>query len=116
MNVDSVGIDIVDINRISAMPRRTLKAFRLRYFQGGEENYSLTKLASNLAIKEAVLKCTKDLNLLDFKYIQVLRDEMGAPKLNFDSRLLERGYKASDFRVSVSNQGNLVIAIAIKVK
>lgn len=105
----SLGIDVVDLHRFERTVRRT-PGIRTRFFTPGELAYcegsgdSLVHLAATLAAKEAVMK-VRDLvpAAAWMKRIEIVRRTSGAPVAVV---------RAEQVPVSISHDGNVVVAVA----
>lgn len=106
------GIDITKVSRIQRHIEEGNEAFFDRVFTKAEQEYCRTpgpdelkaeRFAARYAAKEAAGKalgtgiCTDGIGFTD---IEVVKDELGAPKLKLSGRALER---AREIRVTVSS-------------
>lgn len=122
-NVLGVGIDLVSINEIKRLDESTNGAFVEKTYSIGEKNDAKTAanyyefLAGRFAVKEAVYKAIcgsfTDINF-DFREVETTRLSNGAPKFMPNDKLLQilNTIGATDIKISISNQGDLAIAIA----
>ena len=110
----SVGLDIIEIDRVAALAERNPR-FLLRVFTPQERRYCLGKkkkwqhFAVRFAAKEAVWKALgrRDLPLRD---ISVRRDRFGRPSV-----VLE-GTAAPSIRLSLSHSDKTAAAVAVCLK
>ena len=122
-NILGVGIDMVSISEIEELDKKTSGAFCKKTYTArelkdavGASNY-YEFLAGRFAVKEAVYKaiCSRfpDVNF-DFRKIETIKLQNGAPKFNPNEDILKilNTVRASDVLISISNQGDLAIAIA----
>ena len=109
----SVGIDIVDNQRIEKM---LTKSFINKFLSDEEqEDYDLLPtierkvefIAGRIAAKEAVLKCLKTKNICSMKDIIIRDDEWGAPFVT---------YGEHDIQISISHEKIFSIAIALYLR
>lgn len=122
-NVLGVGIDLVSISEIKDLDERTKGAFVKQTYSDIEKSDAKTAsnyyefLAGRFAVKEAVYKSIcgsfPDINF-DFRQVETKRSENGAPQFIQNKELLQilNTVGATDVKISISNQGDLAIAIA----
>lgn len=122
-NVLGVGIDLVSISEIKDLDERTNGAFVKQTYSDIEKSDAKTAsnyyefLAGRFAVKEAVYKSIcgsfPDINF-DFRQVETIRQSNGAPKFISNEQLLKilKTIGATDVKISISNQGDLAIAIA----
>ncbi|HOI46215.1 MAG TPA: holo-ACP synthase [Bacilli bacterium] len=113
--IQSIGVDIVDNNRIkeqinnNAFIKRILSAKEYEVF----ESFSLEKrkieyLAGRFASKEAIFKAIKVAEkTINYKDISILNDENQAPYVEFDY------LKDKKIHISISHETNMTIAFVI---
>ncbi|BAP00830.1 holo-[acyl-carrier-protein] synthase [Mycoplasmopsis californica HAZ160_1] len=95
-----IGLDATTIKRFKNMP----KGFEKRFCHPNEllllekEKHKADFLASIWAIKEALFKA--DNNFADFRKIELKKDQ--------------HGWEHSDWNISTTNEGDLVIAVVVK--
>ncbi|MCR4745604.1 MAG: holo-ACP synthase [Lachnospiraceae bacterium] len=122
-NVLGVGIDLVSIKEIKELDERTEGAFVKKTYSGREVEYAEKSgdyyqfLAGRFAVKEAVYKsiCGNFPDIeFDFRRVETLKMENGAPVCSLKGELKEAMEKAgaSDIKISISNQDDYAIAIA----
>lgn len=122
-NVLGVGIDLVSISEIKDLDERTKGAFVKQTYSDAEKEDAKTAsnyyefLSGRFAVKEAVYKAIcgsfKDINF-DFRKVETKRMPNGAPKFIQNVELLKilKTIGATDVKISISNQGDMAIAIA----
>jgi len=115
-----VGTDLLEIGRIEEALR--MKSFPKRVFTEEECRQSKGRasfLAGCFAVKESVMKCFgTGLSGMDFKEIEVLRDERGKPyvRLYGAAQELFQKAEATGLEVSISDTKELVTAFAVLEK
>ncbi len=122
-SVLGVGIDLVSISEIKNLDERTKGAFVKQTYSDVEKEDAKSAsnyyefLAGRFAVKEAVYKAIcgsfTDINF-DFRQVETKRMPNGAPKFISNEQLLKilKTIGATDVKISISNQGDLAIAIA----
>lgn len=122
-NVKGVGIDLVSIQEIMELDQRTKGSFFERTFgqtEKQEAEHTFNKyeyLAGRFAVKEAVYKaiCSLDTEInFDFRIVETVRQKNGAPRVQITDELQAVMHTAhvNQILVSITNQGDLVLAIA----
>ncbi len=102
-----IGIDIVEISRISKAITRWEGSFLHRVYTDAELKLCGKKhssLAARFAGKEAVLKALKRTNGISWKQIEVLAEPDGSPRLCLHGRAREQAERLG--------LGNLAITLA----
>lgn len=126
-NVLGVGIDLVSISEIHNLDERLNGSFVRQTFTDRElkdadsstDYYQF--LAGRFAVKEAVYKAIcgnyPEINF-DFRNVETIRISNGAPRFNGNENILKilPQIGASGIKISISNQGDLVTAIAELIK
>lgn len=126
-NVLGVGIDLVSISEIHELDERlngnfVLQTFTDRELKDADSSLDYYQfLAGRFAVKEAVYKaiCGNYPEItFDFRNVETIRISNGAPRFNGNDSLLKilQQIGASDIKISISNQGDLVTAIAELIK
>jgi holo-[acyl-carrier protein] synthase len=112
----SVGIDIMDIPRISRVIHRWGDRFLRRIYTEEElkhYGHRLPSLAARFAAKEAVMK------VLGIKYrwleIEILDDPQGKPKIYLKGRLRERAKEIGlrELAVSLSHSKEAIVVASV---
>lgn len=118
----SVGVDLVEIDRIERLLDADRDRFLERVFTASERSYCMAKanpipsLAARFAAKEAVMKClgTGWSDGVGFTQIEVTRDARGQPGVALTGRARdvarERGISA--FHLSLSHGERSAVAFA----
>lgn len=111
MNIEGVGIDLVDISCFEPFQQDKEHAFLKKVFSDVERAYCFTykepasHLAGTFAAKEAVSKAL-GVSLFPFAEIEIRRMESGAPEV------WHKGKKLS-VKISISHTDTLATAIAV---
>ncbi|MCA3155770.1 MAG: holo-ACP synthase [Burkholderiales bacterium] len=119
-NVVGHGVDVIDMPDFARMINHQAGAFLDRYFtQGelavaGEANTRIEKLASRLAIKEAVLKAlgTGWGDGIAFTDVEVTRHQTGAPSVVLHRQLVTIAREQGIVRWLVSSSHTATVATA----
>ena len=103
-----VGIDLVRIKRIDEILERNPRSVG-KILNPSELNGKVESVAAKIAVKEAVIKCVDGLTIGNFLDILVTKNIKGEPlvKLQLD------GAEEMEIQVSVSHDGEYVVAVAI---
>jgi holo-[acyl-carrier protein] synthase len=114
------GVDIVDLkrfrvmdqNRLSRLAKRILTEHELEGFAATVDLMKHLYLAKHWAVKEAVAKSfsTGIRGNVVWKNIQMKKNKLGQPKVEFKSKLHQPGLNC---HISISHDGDYVIAYAI---
>jgi holo-[acyl-carrier protein] synthase len=111
-----LGVDVVDIERLRAVLRRT-PMVEQRLFTSAERAYFTSKpdpvvhMAGTLAAKEAVMKALSLGGLQAWaRRIEVTRETDGAPSVRVEGR--EAGPPIS---VSISHDAGVAVAVALRL-
>ncbi|MGM9533264.1 holo-ACP synthase [Intestinibacter sp.] len=118
MNILGIGIDIIEIDRIEKVLKRTPRFLErnftekeVEYFK--QNNLRSESIAGNFAAKEAISKAigtgVRGFNLKD---IEILRDDLGKPIVNTYNNLNEIciKYSVKEIKVSISHSENYAVA------
>ncbi|MGM9535958.1 MAG: holo-ACP synthase [Intestinibacter sp.] len=118
MNILGIGIDIIEIDRIEKVLKRTPRFLdrnftekEVEYFKAN--NLRSESIAGNFAAKEAISKAigtgVRGFNLKD---IEILRDDLGKPIVNTYNNLNEIciKYSVKEIKVSISHSENYAVA------
>jgi len=118
----SIGVDVVEIERLEAVFERRGDRFRMRVFTDGEIGFCdsrsgpsrFASYAARFAAKEAVMKAlgTGWADGVGWKEIEVVCDPSGAPRIELNGHAVARFREigASRIHVSLSHSGNIAIA------
>ena len=118
MNILGIGIDIIEIDRIEKVLKRTPRFLErnftekeIEYFK--ENNFRSESIAGNFAAKEAISKAIgTGIRGFNLKDIEVLRDDLGKPIVNTYNNLKEIciKYSVKEIKVSISHSENYAVA------
>lgn len=120
--LQSIGVDIVEIERIEEAMLKRRERFLNRVFTVGEQEYCLTKtnasmyLAGRFAAKEAVLKVLgTGLRNLKWTEIEVTKDILGKPHVRLSGKAadLAREKGIDHIMLSLSHSRKYAIAQAV---
>ena len=116
----SVGIDIIDTERISKALEKWGKPFANKIL--GEEEYDMYRqklnkvqfLSGRFAAKEAVIKTLGAFfeRRINFRDIQILNDLYGKPYVHLEDSLRERVFE-KEIKVSITHERKMAAAVAI---
>ena len=115
----SVGVDIIEIERIRSALARWGERFLRRVYTSPEVAYSAGKapeLAVRFAAKEAVSKALgTGMHGVAWREIEIIPDRRGKPHLRLHGRALARAEELglSEFSVSLSHSHELAIAFVV---
>lgn len=122
-DVCGVGIDLVSIQEIENLDKRTKGTFVKKTFSALEQDLALKSpnkyefLAGRFAVKEAVYKaiCSYDTEInFDFRVVETEKLSNGAPHVVLNDTLkgVMESAGITDILVSISNEKDMVLAIA----
>ena len=115
----TVGIDVVEIDRIRELVERWGDRFLNRCFTEVERAYSRKRsrsLAARFAAKEACYKALNDaLPGIGWQDIEVVNDDRGRPELLFHHKAAESAERCGWIRVSLSLTHAGPVAVAVVV-
>jgi holo-[acyl-carrier protein] synthase len=103
-----VGIDLVRIKRIDEILERNPRSLE-KILNPSELNGKVESIAAKIAVKEAVMKCVDGLTIGNFLDILVTNNTQGKPL----AQLQLGGLEEMEIKVSVSHDGEYVVAVAI---
>ncbi len=115
----SVGVDIVEIERIEAVLRRHGERFLQRVYTPTEQAYCrgrVPELAARFAAKEAVSKALgTGLRGIAWQEMEILGDERGKPLVCLHGRAKARAEELglSEFAVSLSHSRDYAVALVV---
>jgi holo-[acyl-carrier protein] synthase len=115
----AVGVDLVEIRRITALVARYGERFAGRVFTPAERLDCADRpesLAARWAVKEAVAKALgTGFGPVSHREIEVLRKTSGQPELHLHgkARALAEAHGLSSWAVSVSHDGGFAIAFVV---
>lgn len=118
----SIGVDIVEVDRIKNILAKDRDHFYRRIFTNSEIEYVKSKkhraetVAGLFSLKEAISKLLGDgIGQLNWKDLEILHDEFGKPYLNLDDKIKKilEELKLKNIEVSISHEKNYAIAMAV---
>jgi holo-[acyl-carrier protein] synthase len=118
--VVSVGVDLVDVDRVRSLLRRHPARFSRRVLTPTEAAYCLARpdpaphVAARFAAKEAVIKCLG--GACAFTDIEVVRALSGSPSITLQGRAARRAPPGARVLISLSHLDHLAIAFALLVE
>ena len=117
-----IGVDIVQIERISASLRRLGEAFARRILTDAElqafrrNNQSAAFLAKRFAAKEAASKALgTGIGKVSFQHIEITNNDLGAPLLSFSGYAAELQQQKGivGLHLSLSDEKDAAIAFVV---
>jgi holo-[acyl-carrier protein] synthase len=105
-----IGIDIVDLKRFSGIAEN--KKFRENFFSETESQLNTLSLAGRFASREALYKAVGSQGLFDWKDIEVVNTESGAPKFIFRNTAL-KFFESKKVHLSISHVPEYAISFVI---
>ena len=115
----SVGVDIIEIERIEAVLRRHGQRFLKRVYTPAEQAYCrgrVPELAGRFAAKEAVSKALgTGLRGIAWQEMEILGDERGKPLVRLHGRAKARADELglAEFTVSLSHSRDYAVAFVM---
>ena len=115
----SVGVDIVEIERIERAIRRWRERFLGRVYTPAEVAFCrgrVQELAVRFAAKEAISKALgTGIRGIDWREMEVLPDSRGKPLIKLDGRAQKRARELglADFALSLSHSREFAIAFVV---
>ena len=115
----SVGVDIIEIERIEAILQRHGKRFLQRVYTPAEQAYCrgrVPELAARFAAKEAISKALgTGLRGIAWQEMEILGDERGKPLVHLHGRARARAGELglSEFAVSLSHSRAYAVAFVV---
>lgn len=115
----SVGVDIIEIERIEAVLRRHSQRFLQRVYTPAEQAYCrgrVPELAVRFAAKEAVSKALgTGMRGIAWREMEILCDERGKPLVRLHGRARARAEELglSEFVVSLSHSRDYAVAFVM---
>jgi holo-[acyl-carrier protein] synthase len=123
--IESVGIDIVEIDRIEESMVKRRERFLERLYTPAERDYCMSKakasmyLAGRFAAKEAVLKVLgTGLRNVKWTDIEIIKDDLGKPHVRLSGKALEIAKKMGlvNILLSISHSRDYAVAQAVGIK
>lgn len=115
----SVGVDIIEIERIEAVWRRHGERFLQRVYTPAERAYCrgrVPELAARFAAKEAISKALgTGMRGIAWKEMEILGDERGKPlvRLHGQARARAEELGLSEFAISLSHSRDYAVAFVM---
>jgi holo-[acyl-carrier protein] synthase len=115
----SVGVDIIEINRVAATIERFGDRFLKRIYTPGEIAYCrgrAPQLAARFAAKEAVMKALgTGTHGVGWREVEVTRKRSGEPCIELHGRAFERAEKLGidRFAISISHSREYAVASVV---
>ena len=113
------GVDIIEISRVRTVLERYGQRFLDRVFTTGEASYCrgrAANLAARFAAKEATMKALgTGIRGVDWKDIEVVRQDSGAPSILLHGRGKQRAQRLGVWEISVSLSHSREYAVAFVV-
>ena len=115
----SVGVDIIEIERIEAVLRRHGQRFLQRVYTPAEQVYCrgrVPELAVRFAAKEAISKALgTGMRGIAWREMEILGDERGKPVVHLHGRARARAEELglSEFAVSLSHSRDYAVAFVM---
>lgn len=117
--VFSVGVDIIEIERIKAALRRHRERFLQRVYTPAEQAYCrgrVPELAARFAAKEAISKALgTGMRGIAWQEMEILGDERGKPLIHLHGRAKARAEELglSEFAISLSHSRDYAVAFVM---
>jgi holo-[acyl-carrier protein] synthase len=114
-----VGIDLIDIDRITEVLARYPERFRLRILTPAEDRYchgKAERIAGRWAAKEAVSKVLGlGVRGVGWREIEILPNRAGQPQVYLHARAAARAARLGleELSVSISHERRMAVAVAI---
>ena len=118
----SVGVDIIEIERIEVILQRHGKRFLRRVYTPAEQAYCqgrVPELAARFAAKEAISKALgTGLRGIAWQEMEILGDERGKPLIHLHGRAKARAGELglSEFAVSLSHSRDYAVAFVMAAR
>jgi holo-[acyl-carrier protein] synthase len=115
----SVGVDIIEIERIEAALRRHGERFLQRVYTSAEQAYCrgrVPELAARFAAKEAISKALgTGMRGIAWQEMEVLCDKRGKPLVQLHGRARARAEELglSEFDISLSHSRDYAVAVVM---
>lgn len=109
-----VGSDVCSISRLEQSLSRTPK-LNERLFHPNEIGLSNQSLAARFAAKEAITKAIGDPKVLTFNEVEITKDALGKPSVEFHFGTKERIQSFGDLKFHISLAHDAGVAMATVV-
>ncbi len=119
MGRHEIGVDLVDIDRITAVLERFPNRFRDRVLTEAEARYcgrKVERIAGRWAAKEAISKVLGlGVRGVGWREIEILPNRAGAPQVYLHERAARRAEALSldEVTVSISHERHMAVAVAV---
>ena len=119
MTRHEIGIDLIDIDRITDVLERFPDRFRLRVLTEREQRYCgrrVERIAGRWAAKEAISKVLGlGVRGVGWREIEILPNYAGAPQVHLHARAARRAaaLDLDDVAVSISHERRMAVAVAV---
>jgi holo-[acyl-carrier protein] synthase len=118
--IQSIGVDVVDVQRMKVVLERQGKPFLDKVFSDMEVTYCKTRkkpyihFAARFAAKEAVAKAMRTgwSGAFHWRDIEVVNDQSGAPHILL-SREVAKALEPCNVHLSLSHTDNTVVAFVV---
>lgn len=122
-NSQAIGIDIVEIRRLSRISKKWGESFLSKVYTSRELAYARSKrfpyqhLAARFAAKEAIFKALGEVerNFVGWKNVEILNDAYGKPVVHWHgiAEKVRKKRKLKNVVVSLSHTENYAVASAM---
>ncbi|HEX9634257.1 MAG TPA: holo-ACP synthase [Candidatus Limnocylindria bacterium] len=119
MSRHEIGVDLIDIDRISSVLSRHPDRFRERVLTEAEARYcgrKAERIAGRWAAKEAISKVLGlGVRGVGWREIEILPNWAGAPQVRLHARAAARAasMQLQDVTVSISHERRMAVAVAV---
>src|SRR5215210_5856302 len=119
MSRHEIGIDLIDVDRISEVLGRFPDRFRLRVLTDDERRYvgrRVERIAGRWAAKEAISKVLGlGVRGVGWREIEILPNRAGAPQVTLHGRAARRAESMNldEVTVSISHERHMAVAVAV---
>ncbi len=109
-----IGSDVCSISRLEQSLSRTPR-LNERLFHPNEIGLSHQSLAARFAAKEAITKAIGDPKVLTFNEVEITKDALGKPSVEFHLGTKERiqGYGDLTFHISLAHDAGVAMATVV---
>ena len=125
MSSQAIGIDIVEIGRLSRVSKKWGKSFLDKVYTARELSYARSKrfpyqhLAARFAAKEAIFKALGEVekNFVGWKNVEILNNAYGKPVVHWHgtAEKIRKKRKLKNVVVSLSHTENYAVASAMLI-
>jgi holo-[acyl-carrier protein] synthase len=116
--VPRIGCDLAEVNAVAESITTFGERYLTRVYSEAERLQtaeSPQRLAARFAGKEAVLKVLRNTGGIGYTHIEILNDEVGAPRVRLTEQALRsaREQQLGPIAISLSHEGGLALATAV---